>query len=110
WVFNCNHRITRRLMGIPVKLNASSEGSRTAFQDDPEHHRSVATLASRLCGKAFGFVKRNLSGAQRRKDAANGERARGKGRQPLSPPSTGETRGAVSAPDIGRKFRGARRS
>ena len=38
---------------------------------DPEHHRSVATLASRLCGKVFGFVKENLSGAQRRKDAAS---------------------------------------
>ncbi len=36
--------------------------------------------------------------------------ARGKGRQPLSPPSTGETRSAVSAPDIGSKFRVARRS
>jgi hypothetical protein len=37
--------------------------SRTAFRDDPEHHRSVATLATRLCAKVFGFVKRNLSGA-----------------------------------------------
>ena len=29
---------------------------------------------------------------------------RGKGRQPLSPPSAGETRSAISAPDIGSKF------
>ena len=36
--------------------------------------------------------------------------ARGKGRQPLPPPSTGETRSAVSAPDIGSKFCVARRS
>jgi hypothetical protein len=33
-------------VGIPAKLNACSEGSRTAFRDDPEHHRSVATLAT----------------------------------------------------------------
>jgi len=46
-----------RCLGIPAKLNACSEGSRTAFRDDPEHHRSVATLASRLCWKVFGFVK-----------------------------------------------------
>jgi hypothetical protein len=46
-----------RCLGIPAKLNACSEGSRTAFRDDSEHHRSVATLASRLCWKVFGFVK-----------------------------------------------------
>ncbi len=34
----------------------------------------------------FGFVRRNLSEAQRRKDAASGVRGAGKGRQPLSPP------------------------
>jgi hypothetical protein len=44
-------------LGIPAKLNACSEGSRTAFRDDPEHRRSVATLASRLCWKVCGFVK-----------------------------------------------------
>jgi hypothetical protein len=27
------------------------KGIRTAFRDDPEHHRSVATLALRLCKK-----------------------------------------------------------
>jgi hypothetical protein len=48
----------RRQLGIPVKLNALSEGKPNTFRDEPEHHRSVATLASRLCGKVFGFVKR----------------------------------------------------
>ena len=69
-------------MEIPAKLDARSEESRTAFRDDPEHHRSVATLATRLCGKVFGFVKRNLSGAQRRMDAASGQRGAGKGGRP----------------------------
>jgi hypothetical protein len=44
-------------MEIPAKLNACSEESRTAFWDDPDHHRSVAMLASRSCWKVFGFVK-----------------------------------------------------
>jgi hypothetical protein len=35
--------------------------------------------------EVFGFVRRNLSGAERRKDAANEKGAWGKGRQPLSP-------------------------
>ena len=34
------------IVGIPVKLNALPKESRTVFRDDPEHHRSVATLAT----------------------------------------------------------------
>jgi hypothetical protein len=60
----------------------SGEAERSAFRDDPERHRSVATLASRLCAKVFGFVKEKLSGAQRRKDAASGQRGAGKGGRP----------------------------
>jgi len=36
----------------------------------------------------FGFFKRNLSGAQRRKNAASGERGAGKGAAALVPAST----------------------
>jgi len=36
--------------------------------------------------EVFGFVKRNLSGAKRRQDAAGGERGAGKGAQLFSPP------------------------
>jgi hypothetical protein len=36
--------------------------------------------------EVFGFVKRNVSGAQRRKSAAGEERGAGKGRHGLSPP------------------------
>ena len=42
--------------GIPAKLSACGGGSRTLFRDDPEHHRSVATLVSRLCWRVFGFI------------------------------------------------------
>jgi hypothetical protein len=40
--------------------------------------------------EVFGFVKRNLSGAQRRKEAVAEKGVRGKRQQPLSPPSAGE--------------------
>ena len=68
--------------GFPAKLNACSEGIRTQFRYDPEHHRRLATLAPRLCAKVFGFVKGNLSGAKRRKGPASGERGAGKGGRP----------------------------
>ena len=74
------------------------KGSRTAFRDDPEHHRSVATLASRLCGKVFGFVKRNYPERSGGRIALAEKGARGKGRQPLSPPQHTEARSASSAP------------
>jgi len=45
-----------------------------------------------------GFVKRNLSEAQRRKDAASGERGAGKGAQPLSAPQHRVARSAHSTP------------
>ena len=48
---------------------------------------ALATLVLRLCGKVFGFVKRNLSGAQRRKNATSGERGAGKGAAALVPAS-----------------------
>ena len=69
------------------------------FRDDPEHHRSVATLAPRLCGKVFGFVKRNLSGAKRRKDAASGERGAGKGGRPC-PAQRGRNRSTKGSCDL----------
>ena len=53
--------------------------ARTAFRDDPEHHRSVATLAFRLCKKYLASLRENLSEAQRRKSSASGERGAGKG-------------------------------
>jgi hypothetical protein len=69
---------TKRIVGVPVKLNARSRGKPNGIPDDPEHHRSVATLACRLCWEVFGFVKGNLSGAQRRQSAASEERGCGK--------------------------------
>jgi hypothetical protein len=42
-------------------------GSR--FWDDPEHHRSAATLGLYCAEKVFAFVKRSPSGAKRRMEA-----------------------------------------
>ena len=47
--------------------------------------------------EVFGFVKRNLSGAKRRKDAASGERGAGKGAAALVPAS------AHSGPERGER-------
>jgi hypothetical protein len=90
-------RSLARRQAVPIyrwcwSLLASKVGSflasaEAAFRDDPEHHRSVATLATRLCGKVFAFVKRNLSGAQRRMDAASGEMGAGKAAAALVPAS-----------------------
>ena len=47
--------------------------------------------------KVFGFVKRNLSGAAKEGPRVAGKGVRGKAAG-LAPPSTGETRSAISAP------------
>src|SRR6202162_6477715 len=72
------------------------EGIRTAFRDDPEHHRSVATLASRLCNKCSASSRETCPERSEGRMPLAEKGARGKGRQPLSPPSAGET-GARSA-------------
>jgi hypothetical protein len=49
--------------------------------------------------EVFGFAKRNLSEAQRRKDAASGERAAGKGAAALVPASAHSGPERESAPN-----------
>src|SRR5689334_22654909 len=51
-----------------------------------------------LCGKVFGFIKRNLSGAQRRKSVASGERSAEKGTVSLVTAERWRARSATSAP------------
>src|ERR1700733_14159066 len=62
------------------------EGIRTAFRDDSEHHRSVATLASRLCRKCSASSRETCPERSGGKMPLAEKGARGKGRQPLSPP------------------------
>jgi hypothetical protein len=49
-------------MRIPTKPNAFPKGSRTAFREEPEHPRSVATLAIRFCSQIV-IVMRYVSGS-----------------------------------------------
>ena len=63
----------------------------------PNSIGSIATPAPRLCWKVIGFVKRNLSGAQRRKAGASGERGVGKGAVALVPAPALKKPGARSA-------------
>ena len=79
----------RLQLEIPAKPNADSErkpNGLTAFRDDPEHRRSVATLASRLCRKCSASSR--SSSPQR---SGGGMGVWGKGQQSRAPPSAGET-------------------
>ncbi len=67
------------------------EGTRTAFRAEGEQFSERSDAGTSIVQEVFGFVKKNLSGAQRRKRAAAEKGVRGKGRQPFSLPSTGET-------------------
>ena len=80
------HRLQRSL-GIPVNLNAHSgrnpNGIPGRFRTPSE--RSDAGIS--IVQEVFGFVKRNLSGAKRRKNTASRERGAGKGAAVLVPAS-----------------------
>jgi hypothetical protein len=89
---------------IPLTLNAKS-GMNPALLGDPEHHRSVAALASRLCKKRSASSREIRYEAQRRKTAASRERGAGKGRQVPSPPQHTVARSATSAPAFEDNFR-----
>jgi hypothetical protein len=82
---------------IPAKPNADSEEKPNAFRDEPEQPSERSDAGISILQEVFGFVKRNLSGAQRRDDAASRERGAGKGEQPLSPPQRWRNRSGISA-------------
>ena len=74
--------------GFRRKRTLIPEGTRTAFRAEGERFSERSDAGTSIVEQVFGFVKENLSGAQRRKDAGSGERGAGKGVQPLSPLST----------------------
>src|ERR1700733_322743 len=61
------------------------EGIRTAFRDDSEHHRSVATLASRLCKKCSASSRETYPERSGGTAPLAEKGAWGKGLEPLSP-------------------------
>jgi hypothetical protein len=56
-------------LGIPTKLNAIPERTRTAFRDSPEHVSERSDAGLLILTEVFGIVK-NSSGAKRRKAAS----------------------------------------
>ena len=74
-------------MRIPTKANTDSDGNATAFRAEGEQFSERSDAGISIVQEVFGFVKENLSGAQRRKMPAAEKGVRGKGRQPFSLPS-----------------------
>jgi hypothetical protein len=75
-------------VGIPVKVNADSGASRTAFQSEGEQPSERSDAGVMIVQEVFGFVKRGGPGEMVRSEAQEVRRGlgcRGKGPQPLCP-------------------------
>ena len=110
-------RVVHEIVGVPLKyfpLLAACEiagafgwgfrrsrtlipkGSRTAFRDDPEHHRSVATLATRLCKKCSASSRGTFPERSEGRKPLAEKGVRGKGRS-LCPRLSTQYPGALFA-------------
>jgi hypothetical protein len=74
-------------VGIPAKPNAESGMNPNGVPGRSRTPSERSDAGTSIVQEVFVFVKRNLSGAQRRKDAASGERGAGKGAAALVPAS-----------------------
>jgi len=74
-------------VGIPAKLNACSGGKPNGIPGRSRTPSERSDAGNSVVQEVFGFVNRTLSGAQRRKDAASGEKSAGKGAAALVPAS-----------------------
>jgi hypothetical protein len=92
---------TRNKWGFQRSWTPILEESRTAFRDEPEHLRSVATLAVRLCKKCSASSGKTYPERSEGRMALAEKGARGKGRQPLSPHQHTAARSVSSAPNQG---------
>jgi len=63
------------------------EGSRSPFRKETDQASERSDADTSMLPKLIGIVKRNLSGAKRRKDASSRERGAGKGAAALVPAS-----------------------
>jgi hypothetical protein len=73
------------------------KGTRTAFRAEGEQSSERSDAGTSIVEQVFGFVKKNLSGAQRRQAGTSEERGVGKGAQSLSPPHHGRDPACESA-------------
>ena len=80
------------------------KGTRTAFRAEGEQFSERSDAGSSIVQEVFGFVKENLSGAQRRQAAAGGERGAGKGAAALVPASAHRDPGERQLDGCGPRF------
>jgi hypothetical protein len=74
-------------VGIPAKLNAHSGRNPNGIPRCTRTPSERSDAGISIVQEVFGFVKRNLSGAKRRKNTASSERGAGKGAAALVPAS-----------------------
>ena len=77
----------RTVWGFRRRRTLIPKGTRTAFRAESELFSERSDAGTSIVQEVFGFVKRNLSGAQRRKSGATRERGAGKGAAALVPAS-----------------------
>jgi hypothetical protein len=76
------------LLGIPVKVNAIPEGSRTAFRSQDEQQSERSDAGDMIVQEVFVIVKGDPSEAKRREDFAGIWGAGERGSAPLAPASS----------------------
>jgi hypothetical protein len=69
------------------------EGRRSPFREETDQASERSDAGTSILPRLIGIVKRNLSGAKRRKSAASGERGAGKGAAALFLASAHRERG-----------------
>src|SRR5271168_247180 len=74
-------------LGIPAKLNAHSGRNPNGMPGCTRTPSERSDAGISIVQEVFGFVKRNLSGAKRRKNTSSSERGAGKGAAALVPAS-----------------------
>jgi len=88
WTLGFYKTLQIQALGIPAKLNAHSESKPKGIPGRSRTPSERSDAGHSIVQEVFGFVNRNLSGAQRRKNAVSGERGAGKGAAALVPAST----------------------
>jgi hypothetical protein len=73
------------------------KGTRTAFRAEAEQSSERSDAGTLIVEQVFGFVKENLSGAERRQAGTSEERGMGKRAQFLFPPHHGRDPACESA-------------
>jgi hypothetical protein len=85
-------------MGIPAKPNAESGMNPNGIPGRSRTPSERSDAGISIVQEVFGLVKRNRPKRSEGRMLPAEKGVLGKGRQPLSQPSAGETRSAISAP------------